>query len=341
MVRNKKANAYRPGGNIMRSLLSGIAAVLMLGSVATDVAAQKPFPERPVTILVPAAAGGPSDTVARLVAESMAKTLGQQIVIENIGGAGGSLGGAKVAKAEPDGYTLLLYHIGVATFQALYPGLPYKPGELTSVGLITDVPMTLVGRSDLPAQSVGEVVSFIKAQNGAATFGTAGVGAVSHLCGMLLQQAIGAKLTSVPYKGTGPAMTDLIGKRIDLMCDQTTNTTNQINAKEIRAYAVTTPKRIDILPDVPTLQESGLAGFEVTAWHALWAPKGTPEPIRQTLAGALQKALADPVVIKRFADLGTAPVPAEMAKPAALDQRFQSELARWGKVIADAGEVAK
>ena len=325
-----------------RSLLLGIAAAaLMLGMTAADAVAQKPFPERPVTILVPAAAGGPSDTVARLVAESMSKTLGQQIVIENMGGAGGSLGGAKVAKAEPDGYTLLLYHIGVATFQALYPNLPYKPGELTSVGLITDVPMTLVGRSDLPAQSIAEVLSFIKAQNGTATFGTAGVGAVSHLCGMLLQQAIGAKLTTVPYKGTGPAMTDLIGKRIDLMCDQTTNTTNQIKAKEIRAYAVTTPKRIDILPEVPTLQESGLAGFEVTAWHALWAPKGTPEAIRQTLSAALQKALADPAVITRFAALGTAPVPLELGTPSALDQRFQSELTRWGKVIAEAGEVAK
>jgi tripartite-type tricarboxylate transporter receptor subunit TctC len=324
-----------------RWLVSRIAAVLILSIAAGNAMAQKAYPERPVTVLVPAAAGGPSDTVARLVAESMSKTLGQQVVIENMGGAGGSLGGAKVAKAEPDGYTLLLYHIGVATFQALYPGLPYKPGELTSVGLITDVPMTLVARSDLPAQSVAEALAFIKAQNGAATFGTAGVGAVSHLCGMLLQQAIGAKLTTVPYKGTGPAMTDLIGKRIDLMCDQTTNTTNQINAKEIRAYAVTTPKRVSILPDVPTLQESGLAGFEVTAWHALWAPKGTPEPIRQTLAAALQKALADPMVIKRFADLGTAPVAADQATPAALDERFQSELTRWSKVIADAGEVAK
>jgi tripartite-type tricarboxylate transporter receptor subunit TctC len=324
-----------------KALLWGMAAALMLGLSAGGATAQKAFPERPVTIVVPAAAGGPSDTVARLVADSMAKTLGQQIVIENMGGAGGSLGTGKVAKAEPDGYTLLLYHIGVATFQALYPNLPYKPGELTSVGLITDVPMTLVGRSDLPAQTVADAIAFIKQQNGAATFGTAGVGAVSHLCGMLLQQAIGAKLTQVPYKGTGPAMTDLIGKRIDLMCDQTTNTANQIAAKEIRAYAVTTPKRINILSDMPTLQESGLPGFEVTAWHAIWAPKGTPEPIRQTLAAALQKALADPLVIGRFGDLGTSPVPMDLAKPAALDERFQSEITRWTKVIAEAGDVAK
>lgn len=320
-----------------------VAATLLLTVVSAERGtAQNAYPVRPVTVLVPAAAGGPSDTVARLVADSMSKTLGQQFVIENMGGAGGSLGAGKVAKATPDGYTLLLYHIGVATFGALYPTLPYKPGEaFDSVGLITDVPMTLVGRPDLEAASVGDVVAFVKAQNGAATFGTAGVGAVSHLCGMLLQQAIGAKLTTVPYKGTGPAMTDLMGKRIDLMCDQTTNTTNQINAKHIKAYAVTTPKRIGILPDVPTLQESGFSGFEITAWHAIWAPKGTPEPIRQALAGALQKALADPVVIERLAALGTAPVAMDLATPAALDQRFQSEITRWSKLISEAGEVAK
>jgi tripartite-type tricarboxylate transporter receptor subunit TctC len=319
------------------------AAALLLTAFAGDRAgAQNAYPTRAVTVLVPAAAGGPSDTVARLVADSMSKTLGQQFVIENMGGAGGSLGAGKVAKAAPDGYTLLLYHIGVATFEALYPTLPYKPGEaFDPVGLITDVPMTLVARSDLKASTVSDLIAFVKAQNGAATFGTAGVGAVSHLCGMLLQQATGAKLTTVPYKGTGPAMTDLIGKRIDFMCDQTTNTTNQINAKEIKAFAVTTPKRITVFPDLPTLQESGLSGFEITAWHAIWAPKGTPEPIRQALADALQKALADPVVIERFAALGTAPVPKDLATPAALDKRFQSEIQRWGKLIAEAGDVAK
>jgi tripartite-type tricarboxylate transporter receptor subunit TctC len=327
----------------MRMTLRILAAALLLTGVAGEkAAAQGAYPTRPVTILVPAAAGGPSDTVARLVADSMTKTLGQQFVIENMGGAGGSLGAGKVAKAAPDGYTVLLYHIGVATFGALYPSLPYKPAEaFDSVGLVTDVPMTLVGRTDLQAATVGDLIAFVKAQNGAATFGTAGVGAVSHLCGILLQQAIGSKLTTVPYKGTGPAMTDLIGKRIDVMCDQTTNTTNQINAKEIKAYAVTTPKRIGIFPDLPTLQESGLGGFEITAWHAIWAPKGTPEPIRQALAGALRKALADPVVIERLAALGTAPVAMDLATPAALDQRFQSEITRWSKLIADAGEVAK
>ena len=326
-----------------QSICSALGAFLMLSAIgANEAAAQRAYPERPVTLLVPAAAGGPSDTVARLIADSMSKSLGQQFVVENMGGAGGSLGAGKVAKADPDGYTLLLYHIGVATFGALYPSLPYKPGEaFTSVGLVTEVPMTLVGRSDLPPGSVAELISYLKAQNGAATFGTAGIGAVSHLCGMLLQQATGAKLTSVPYKGTGPAMTDLIGKRIDFMCDQTTNTTNHIKARDVKPYAVTTQQRIGILPDLPTLQESGLAGFEITAWHAIWAPKGTSEDIRQTLAAALRKALADPLVIERFAALGTVPVTKELATPGALDERLQTEITRWGKLIAEAGEVAK
>jgi tripartite-type tricarboxylate transporter receptor subunit TctC len=326
-----------------QTLCSALAAFLMLSAIgADDAAAQRAYPERPVTLLVPAAAGGPSDTVARLIADSMSKSLGQQFVVENMGGAGGSLGAGKVAKADPDGYTLLLYHIGVTTFAALYPTLPYKPAEaFTSVGLVTEVPMTLVGRSDLPPGSVAELIAYLKAQNGMVTFGTAGVGAVSHLCGILLQQATGAKLTTVPYKGTGPAMTDLLGKRIDLMCDQTTNTTNHIKARDVKAYAVTTPQRIGVLSDMPTLQESGFAGFEITAWHAIWAPKGTPEDVRKTLAAALQKALTDPVVIERFAALGTVPVTKELATPAALDERFQSEITRWGKLIAEAGEVAK
>jgi len=327
-----------------QTLCSALAAFLMLSVIGADdeAAAQRAYPERPVTLLVPAAAGGPSDTVARLIADSMSKSLGQQFVVENMGGAGGSLGAGKVAKADPDGYTLLLYHIGVTTFAALYPTLPYKPAEaFTSVGLVTEVPMTLVGRSDLPPGSVAELITYLKAQNGTVTFGTAGVGAVSHLCGILLQQATGAKLTTVPYKGTGPAMTDLLGKRIDLMCDQTTNTTNHIKAREVKPYAVTTPQRIGVLSDMPTLQESGFAGFEITAWHAIWAPKGTPEDVRKTLAAALQKALTDPVVIERFAALGTVPVTKELATPAALDERFQSEITRWGKLIAEAGEVAK
>ncbi len=320
----------------MKTVLTAALATVAM-AFAAPAFSQDAYPSKPVTILVPAAAGGPSDTVARLVAEAMTKDLGQQVLIENVGGAGGSLGAGQVVKAEPDGYTLLLYHVAVSTFGALYPDLAYEPGtDFSSVGLVTDVPMTLVGRKDLEPADVGALLTWLKSEGAGATFGTAGVGAVSDLCGRLLADATGVELTVVPYKGTGPAMTDLVGGQIDLMCDQTTNTANQIKAGEISPYAVTTTKPIAILPDVPTLAESGVPGFEITAWHAIWAPKDTPEPIRQRLSVSLQKALTDPTVIERFAGLGTAPVPSDLATPAALDERFQSEIERWSKLLADA-----
>lgn len=320
----------------MKTLLT-VALATVAMALSTQAPAQDAYPSKPVTIVVPAAAGGPSDTVARLVAEAMARDLGQQVLIENVGGAGGSLGAGQVAQAAPDGYKLLLYHVAVSTFGALYPDLAYKPGEaFSSVGLVTDVPMTLVGRKDLEPADVGALLAWLKGEGAGATFGTAGVGAVSDLCGRLLTEATGVELTVVPYKGTGPAMTDLVGGQIDLMCDQTTNTANQIAAGEIRPYAVTTREPVAILPQIPTLASSGLDGFEVTAWHAIWAPKGTPEPIRQRLSASLQKALTDKVLIERMAGLGTAPVVASLATPAALDQRFQSEILRWSQLLSDA-----
>jgi tripartite-type tricarboxylate transporter receptor subunit TctC len=198
------------------------------------------------------------------------------------------------------------------------------------------VPLTLVGKKDFPAADIKAVLEYLKGKGAGATFGTAGVGAASDLCGRLLTEATGVKMTVVAYRGTGPAMNDLVGGQIDLMCDQTTNTTNQIQAGQIKPYAVTTRERIAILPQVPTLAESGVTGFDLSAWHAIWAPKGTPEPIRQKLSAALQKALTDKKVIERFAALGTAPVPANMATPAALGERFKSESARWGKLLAGA-----
>ncbi|MFA1672000.1 tripartite tricarboxylate transporter substrate binding protein BugD [Rhizobium mongolense] len=308
---------------------------LLLSTAANAANAQTNFPERPITIMVPAAAGGPSDTVARLIAQSMSKTLGQQVLIENMGGAGGSLGAATVAQADPDGYRLLLYHIGVATFAALYPNLTYKPIEdFSSVGLITEVPMTIVGRKDLEPKTLTDLLAYLKQNGPAVTFGTAGTGAVSHLCGMLIEDATKSKMTLVPYKGMGPAMTDLIGGRIDLACDQTTNTVTQIKANEVKPYAVTTRARIAVLPDVPTVDESGVKGFELSAWHALWAPKGTPEDVRAKLSDALKLALKDKTVIDRMASLGTTPVSDDQATPAALDQKFKAEVERLTALIA-------
>lgn len=318
----------------MRRFLAAGALAFCALMAGTAGQAQEAYPTRPITIIVPAAAGGPSDTVARLVAQAMGPKLGQQLVVDNRGGAGGSLGAGQVAKAAPDGYTLLLYHIGVATFSALYPNLPYNPAELTPIGLVTEVPMVLVGRSDLEAGNISQLLALLRDGKTSLTIGTAGVGAASHLCALLLEKATGAKLVEVPYKGSGPAMLDLAGKRIDLMCDQSTNTVNQIKTGDIKAYAVASRQRIAVLPDLPTLDESGLKGFDISAWHAMWAPKGTPEAIRTRLAEALVVALKDPAVVSRFAALGTGPVEEGLATPAALDRQFKAELDRLGKLLA-------
>jgi len=299
------------------------------------------YPERAITMVVPFSAGGPTDTVTRLIAESMSKDLGQQVVVENVGGAGGTLGAGKVAKADPDGYTLLLHHIGMATSATLYRKLAYDPlNAFDYVGLVTDVPMVIVAKPGFEPKDLKDLITYVKANADKVNYANAGIGAASHLCGMLFMSAIQTKLTAVPYKGTGPALTDLMGGQVDLMCDQTTNTTNQIKEGKIKAYATTTAKRLDALPDVPTAEEAGLPGFQVGIWHGIYAPKGTPKEALDKLTASLQKALKDPVVIERFASLGTAPVSDAEATPDALKQKLETEIARWKPVIEAAGEYA-
>jgi tripartite-type tricarboxylate transporter receptor subunit TctC len=317
-----------------------ILSLLLLCLTPLFAAAQS-YPDRTVTVVVPFTAGGPTDTVARLVAEVMSRDLGQQVIVENVGGAGGTLGAARVAAASPDGYTLLLHHIGMATSASLYRKLPYQPLEAFEyIGLITEVPMVIVARKDFEPADAKALVEHVKANAGTVTLANAGIGAASHLCGMLFMSQIGAKLTTVPYKGTAPALTDLLGGQVDFMCDQTTNVTKQIKAGEIKAYASTTTERLKNLPDIPTAAEAGLSGMEFGIWHGLYAPKGTPKEAIDRLAAALQKALADQNVIDRFAELGTAPVPADQATPAALQAKLESEIARWKPVIEAAGEFA-
>jgi tripartite-type tricarboxylate transporter receptor subunit TctC len=310
--------------------------IMLLPSLAVA----QTYPERPITIVVPFSAGGPTDTVTRLVADAMSKDLGQQIVVENVTGAGGTLGAGRVAKAAPDGYTLLLHHIGMATSATLYRKLAYKPLEAFEyVGLVTEVPMVIVGRKDLEPNDLKSLIEYVKANKDKVTYAHAGVGAASHLCGMLFMSKIETPLTTVPYKGTGPALTDLIGGQVDLLCDQTTNTTNQIKSGEIKAYATTSGQRLAALPDVPTAKEQGL-DIEVAIWHGLYAPKGTPKAIVERLAASLQKALQDETVKNRFASLGTAPVPLDQAQPAALEAKLKSEIDRWRPVIQAAGQYA-
>ncbi len=319
---------------------------LLLATIAasTCTAALAEYPEKPVTIVVPFAAGGPTDKVARDLAEAMRKTLaGSTILIENTAGAGGTLAGNKVAKAAPDGYTLLIAHIGMATQPALYRNLPFKVlDDFEYLGLINEVPMTLIAKPTLPAGNYAELSKWIDANKGKINLANAGLGAASHLCGLLFQSALKVEMTTIPYKGTGPAMTDLMGGQVDLMCDQTTNTTGQIESGKVKAYAVTTTKRLTTpaLAKLPTLDESGLKGFNVTIWHGLYAPKGTPKPVVDKLNTALKAALKDADFIKRQEALGAVIVTDARVNSADHKKFVEAEINKWGPVIKAAGQYA-
>ena len=324
----------------MKKIFAAFAVSAAMAVTLASASAQD-YPQRTITMVVPFSAGGPTDTVTRLVADAMSKDLGQEIVVENVGGAGGTLGAGRVAQADPDGYTLLLHHIGMATSATLYRKLQYDTlNGFEYVGLVTEVPMTIVARKDLEPTDLKGLVDYAKANKDTVTVANAGVGAASHLCGMLFMSAIGTPLVTVPYKGTGPAMTDLLGGQVDIMCDQTTNTTKQIQGGTIKVYAVTSPARLDVLPDVPTTDEAGLAGMQVGIWHGIYAPKGTPPEITDKLSKSLQKALKDENVAARFAELGTAPSSEADATPAALKAKLESEIARWKPIIEAAGQYA-
>ncbi|WP_332826624.1 tripartite tricarboxylate transporter substrate-binding protein [Ramlibacter sp.] len=310
---------------------------MALAAVAAAAGAQD-FPgSKPITLIVPFAAGGPTDRVARDLAEAMRKPLGGvTVVVDNAAGAGGSIGANKVAKAPADGHTLLVHHIGMATMPTLVRNIPFKvESDFEYLGLINDVPMTLIGKPSLPAGNFKELTAWINANKGKINLGNAGVGSASHLCGMLFQNAIGVDMTAVPYKGTAPAMTDLIGGQIDLMCDQTTNTTSQIEGKKVKAFAVSSPKRLmtPALKDLPTLQESGLKDFNVSIFHGLYAPKGTPAPVLKKLNDALKAALKDPDFIKKQEGLGAVVVADRRSDPAEHKKFVAAEIAKWSPLI--------
>lgn len=322
----------------MKSL--ALAALTALMSAAALAA----YPDRPVTLVVPFAAGGPTDKVARDLAEVLRKGLNNQSVfIENVGGAGGTLGAAKVAKAAPDGYTLLLHHIGIATAPSLYRSLPYKTLEdFEFLGMVSDVPMTLIGRPTLPANNFAELRRWLASNKGRVNLANAGLGAASHLCGLLFQQAMAVDMTTVPYKGTAPAMTDLLGGQVDLLCDQTTNTTVQIEAGKVKAFAVTTPRPLaaPALARLPTLDSQGLKGFNVSVWHGLYAPRGTPKAVVEQINAALRAALKDTEFIKREEALGAVVITDARLAPAEHKRFVEAEIAKWGPVIKAAGQYA-
>ena len=304
-------------------------------------AAQAQYPTKPITVVVPFTAGGPTDTLGRTIAQAMGTDLKQTVIIENVGGAGGTIGVNRVAKATPDGYTLLLHHIGMSTAPALYRSLPYKTLEdFEYIGLVADVPMTLIAKHDFPAKDFKEFLAYVKANKDKVTLANAGLGAASHLCGLLFMSAVGVDLTTVPYKGTGPAMNDVLGGQVDIMCDQTTNTTAQIKSGKVKVYGVTTKTRVPSLKDIPTLDEQGLKQFEVSVWHGIYAPKGTPKPALDRLVAALHTALKDSNVKLRLADLGTEPVALSKATPKALQAFLAAEIDKWGPIIKKAGVYA-
>ncbi|HEX9391042.1 MAG TPA: tripartite tricarboxylate transporter substrate binding protein BugD [Usitatibacteraceae bacterium] len=323
----------------LKSLVLAAAAMVFAAGLLS--AHAETYPSKPITMIVPFAAGGPTDTVARTVAGVMSKSLGQQVIIENVGGAGGTIGVARAVAASADGYTILLMHIGISTAPALYRNLKYDvTKDLEPIGLVTEVPMTLIAKKDLPPNGFRDFLAYLKANKDKISYANAGVGSASHLCGMLFMSAIGTDVLTVPYKGTSPAMTDLLGGQVDFMCDQTTNTTSQIKGEKVKVYAVTSTSRLASMPNVPTLDESGLKGFSVGVWHGVWAPKGTPKTINDRLVKALQDALKDENVKARFAELGTLPEPLNRQNPEALRAHLVSEIGKWGPIIKKAGVYA-
>ena len=322
-------------------LLLGASLLAMLAGCTREDADTAAYPTHPVTLVVPFSAGGPTDVLGRTLAMSMGETLGQSVVVENRVGAGGTIGAGHVARARPDGYTLLLHHTGMATSQALYSKLAYDPLEsFEFVGQVVDVPMTLVGRQDLPPDTPQELFDYIKNNRATLNVAQAGAGAVSHLCALLLQRALGVEFTTVQFQGTAPALVALVGGHVDLLCDQTTQTIPHINAGRVKLYGVTTRARIAALPDTPTLQESGLKDFEVVVWHGIYAPKGTPHTAIEKIDAALAIALKDPAVTQRLSELGAEVVPEAKQTPAGLRDWLRAEIDKWTPVIRSAGVSA-
>ncbi len=322
-------------GRIFALIFLGLALLVAAPAFSEE------YPNKVITMIIPFAAGGPTDTVGRLTGQSMGEFLKSQIIIENVAGAGGTIAAARVARSTPDGYTIFLHHIGQSTAPALYRTLSYDVfTDFEPIGLVTDVPMTLIAKKDFPPNNLKELIAYVKANKDKVTYANAGLGAASHLSGMLFMSAIETDLTTIPYKGTGPAMNDILGGQVDFMIDQTTNTTSQIKSGKVKVYGVTTKTRVPSLPDVPTLHEAGLPNFEVAVWHALYAPKGTPKPIIDKLVAALKHAMKDPNVIQRFAELGTEPVAENRINPEALKAHLKAEVEKWAPIIKKAGVYA-
>jgi len=313
------------------------ALALMLAATAWHVSAQD-FPNRAITMVMPYAAGGPGDTITRVFAGAMQKHLGQQIVVDNTAGASGSIGTAKVARARPDGYTLLMIHVSHATNVAMYKGLPYHPvDDFEPIGRATSGPMVIVTRNDFPARNLNEFVAYVKANGPKVSLAHAGVGSASHLCGLMMMNALNVKLNEIPYKGTGPALNDLMGGQVDILCDQTSGTVPSVKGGKIKAYASAGKARLPQLPEVPAITEAGVEGFDINISFGLYAPKGTPKPVLDQLTSALQKSVTDPEVRQRLEAMGISAVSVDQALPEALRNHLKNEIDTLGGLLIKAG----
>ena len=321
-------------------LLYASLASLAVG-IASPAFSQAAFPDKTIAMVVPFAAGGPTDVVARMIAIPMGRALGQTVLIENAVGAGGTIAAAKVARAAPNGYTIFLHHMGMSTAPALYKKLSFDPlKDFEYIGQVVDVPMTLLARKDFPAANFAELQTYLKANGNKVSLANAGLGAVSHLCGLLFMTQMGVELNTIPYSGTGPAMNALLGGQVDLLCDQTTQTVPLIKDGRVKVYGVTTLNRLATLPNVPTLSEQGLTGFEVKVWHGMYAPKGTPAPVIDKINVALRAAMQDPMVKQRLADLSSDVPSADKITPAGLKTHLEAEISKWAPVIKKSGIYA-
>lgn len=317
------------------------AIVLLLATSAAGVAVSayaQDYPTKTITMIVPFPAGGSTDVLGRILAQHMTTTLKQQVIVENVGGAGGTIGVARVARTQPDGYTILFHNMAHASAPSLYSKLSYDPQtSFEPIGSVADVPMILVARKDFKPNNFSELTAHVKANPGTVTFANAGIGATSHLCALVLNSVAKLDTQLVPYKGTGPALNDLVGGHVDMICDQPASTTGFINKGDIKPIAVATKERLPTLKNVPTFAESGLKNFEMSVWHGLYAPKGTPAPVVSEISEALQAALKEPTVVQKFAELGAQVPPANMMTPEGLSAHLKSEVQRLGEVIRKAG----
>lgn len=317
-----------------------IGLALAAGLVAGPASAQD-FPNKAITVMVPFAAGGSTDLVARLTAEGLSKQLGQSVIVENVTGAGGTIASAKLALARPDGYTLMVHHVGLSSAATLYRSLPYDTKTaFQPLGVLTHTASIFVTRPDFPAKDFGELLAYVRANKDKVTFGNAGLGAASHLCGMLFQSLVGTQVTTIPYRGNAPVLNDLRGKQIDMTCDQATAISSHVKAGGVTGYAVTSLKRIEEFPNLPTADEGGLKGFNLSVWHGIYGPKGLPQPVLDKLAAAVQAVVQDPAFIEKLKGINTTAASKDEATPAGLTKQLLGEIDRWGPIIKAAGQYA-